>query len=64
MGSTGVNKMGECGLLDPAEPLEVGMLHNVKMQLGGDLDESVYRIVDDFFLVGLVQVRRALTVLI
>ena len=58
MGRPRVDKMGECGLLDPAEPLEIRVLHDVEMQLGGDLDKSVYRIVDDFLLIGLVQVRR------
>jgi len=46
-----INKVGQPQLLDPPEALEKRMLNKFIDNIIIDVDESIYGIVDDFFLV-------------
>jgi hypothetical protein len=48
----GVDKMCQSQLPDPSEPLEPRMFYQIVYKVERDLDKSVYRIIDDFQLVG------------
>jgi hypothetical protein len=53
MGGTRVDKVSQPQLFYPSESLKIRMFNEFKKTLKGDLDKSVYRIIDDLFFVGI-----------
>ena len=51
MQGSGVDKVGEPQLLYAPQALEPRVLDQVKDQVGGDVDEPVHRVIDDFSLI-------------
>jgi hypothetical protein len=51
MRGTGVNIIRKAQLPDPSQALKIGMFYDVEQALEGDVDEPVYRVIDDLFFI-------------
>jgi hypothetical protein len=47
----GIDQGGKSKLPDAPEPLKIGMLYQIEQQSGIQIDETPYRIIDNFTLV-------------
>ena len=52
MGGPRIDKVCQSQLFYSSKSLEIRMFNYIKQTFEGDLDKSVDRIIDDFFLVG------------